>query len=411
MKTHKINIILFALVIFSLATVNILNTNKPKISITEKRILKPMPEFSLHSLTEGEFLKDFDEHFADTFVFRDNFVEISKNLNKCRGLNSNDDIKIAESYGDNTFASPNSNEYDKVDVNIKNEDPVTILFKDNRALSIHKFYPEKAKNYANAINKFANKLSEDIKVYSIIVPDQIEFIKDERFKSMSDSEAFTLEYVYSYFGDRVIPINIYESLKKNSDKYLYFNTDHHWTALGAYYGYTSFIKALGENPEPLSAYDIIEFENYLGSRYPLNEDLAQNPDTVQVFRHKNINEFEYYINNEGEYRKSDLLNMSYKDKENKYGAFLGGDSPLSKIISSNKNQKKILVIKDSFGNAFVPFLAPHYEEVYIVDPRYIDQSVYQLIEQNNIDEVLFLNTISVTTKHNFPKILEKLSIQ
>ncbi len=408
MKAHKINIILFALVIFSLATINILDTNKPKISLAEKRVLKPMPQFSFQSLTEGEFLRDFDDHFADTFVFRDNFVEISKSINKYRGLNSND-IKLANSYGDNTFTNPDNIDFDKVDVDVSNEDPVTILFKDNVALTLHKFYPEKAKNYANAINMFANKLSDDIKVYSIIVPDQIEFIKDERIKSMSDPEQFTIEYVNSYFNDRVIPINIYDSLKENSDEYLYFKTDHHWTALGAYYGYTGFIKALGENREPLSVYDILEFEDYLGSRYPLNEDLAQNPDTVQVFKHKNINEFEYYIHKDNEYLKSDLLNMSYKDKDNKYGVFLGGDTPLSKIITSNENQKKILVVKDSYGNAFIPFLSPHYEEIYIVDPRYIDQSVYQLIEENNIEEVLFINTISVTTKNNFPKILEKLN--
>ncbi|MTI48914.1 DHHW family protein [Sporosalibacterium faouarense] len=410
MKANRLNIVVFIIIIFSLSIVNILNPHKPKISEIERRVLKPMPEFSFQALREGLFLKEYDEHFADTFIFRESFVKLSKTVNTYRGVKSDDNIKLITNYGDNIAQIDN---LDKIDVNAENEDPVTILFKDNRALTLHKFYPEKAQNYANAINKFRNKLNDGVRVYSLLVPDQIEFIKDEKYKSLSDPQDFTLEYVNMQLKDNVEFINIYDSLKNNSDKYLYFKTDHHWTDLGAYYGYTGFIKQLGETPVDLSMYKVINIDNFLGTRYALNEELASNPDTVQVFMHKDLDKYQYSVYNmeTNNYESADLFDMSFEDGEkgSKYGIFLGGDRPLAKIISSNKNGRKILIIKDSYGNAFTPFLIPHFEEIYVVDPRHFDMDIFNLIEKNNIGEVLFLNTIHVTSKNGYSKVLENLS--
>lgn len=368
-----------------------------------------MPEFSLESLREGQYLKEFDEYFADTFIFRETFVKVSKTVHAHRGVKNDDNIKLITNRDD----IAQNNDLDKVDVDVENEGPVTILFKDNRALTLHKFYPEKAKRYAEAINSFTSNADEDIKVYSMLIPDQIEFIKDKKYKKLSDPQDFTLEYINMHLSDNIEFINVYDSIANNSDKYLYFKTDHHWTALGAYYGYVGFIKQLGEDPIDLTMYKVINIENFLGTRYALNEELADNPDTVQVFIHPDLESFEYYVYNSEthEYVSTDLFDMSFLDGEkgSKYGIFLGGDTPLSKIISHDKNGRKILIIKDSYGNAFAPFLAPHFEEVYIVDPRHFDMNIFSLIENNDINEVLFLNSIHVTSKNGFSKVLEKLS--
>lgn len=396
MRAHKMNLIIFILVIFSLSVFNILNTDKPKISEIEKRVLTPMPKISAKSLKEGEFTKEYDSYFADTFIFRDTFVKISKAINEFRGIKGKDEIELITNY-------------DKLDITLEAEDPVTILFKNNRAITLHKFYSNKATNYANALNKFTNKLNENVKVYSLLVPDQIEFIEDEKFKKLSDSQEFTIEYVKEHLDSKIKFIHIYNNLKANSDKYLYFKTDHHWTALGAYYGYVGFMNSIGMEPISLDLYEKIEAKDFLGSRYAINEKLKENPDIVQVFKYKDIDSYEYLVYINDKYLDAKLLDMTYLEKPNKYGVFLGGDKPLSKVISTNKNDKKILVIKDSFGNAFIPFLAPHYEEIYIVDPRYFKLDIYDLIEENQIDEVLFLNTIHVVSKNGFPKTLEILS--
>jgi hypothetical protein len=267
-----------------------------------------------------------------------------------------------------------------------------------------------------ALNDFADTIDPSVQIYSVLIPDRIEFESDESLKALSDSEEVTIQYVNTLLSDRIAPINIYDGIKAKSSDYIYFNTDHHWTALGAYYGYSAFVSALGETPIPLSDYDRERFNNFLGSRYALNNNLEKNPDYVDVFKYKELDSLSYTVYREGVYEEAPLLDMTFKELPNKYGVFLGGDWPLSKVsrnISDDKtptNGKKLLIIKDSYGNAFTPFIAPHYDETYIVDPRYIDDSidVRALIDENQIDEVLFINTISVTTKNGFPAIISGL---
>lgn len=415
MKAHKLNIFGLLLIIYGLAAVNLFITDKPTLSTIENRELLTLPTYSFEDLKSGHFFKNFDDYFADNFIFRERFVALGQEIDGLKGYQREEKLAIVETYGDNTFDSGNE-DMNRVDVELENEDPVTILFKENVALTLHKFYPEKAKKYAVALNDFADTIDPSVQIYSVLIPDRIEFESDESLKALSDSEEVTIQYVNTLLSDRIAPINIYDGIKAKSSDYIYFNTDHHWTALGAYYGYSAFVSALGETPIPLSDYDRERFNNFLGSRYALNNNLEKNPDYVDVFKYKELDSLSYVVYREGAYEEAPLLDMTFKELPNKYGVFLGGDWPLSKVsrnIPDDKtpaNGKKLLIIKDSYGNAFTPFIAPHYDETYIVDPRYIDDSidVRALIDENQIDEVLFINTISVTTKNGFPAIISGL---
>jgi hypothetical protein len=105
-----------------------------------------------------------------------------------------------------------------------------------------------------------------------------------------------------------------------------------------------------------------------------------------------------------------VLDMTHADKKNKYRIFLSGDRPLGKISTEVKNEKKILIIKDSYGNAFIPFLIPHYEEIYIVDPRQYKSNVLKLIKDNGIQEVLFLNYVPAVDMKNIIDLIGKMMI-
>lgn len=409
MKIYKLNILVFVLCISVLGLFNVFNTNKPTISEIERRTLKQFPSFSLGSLARGEFFREFDEYFADTFIFRESFVRVSNGVNSYKGIKSSENAQLVSNHGDNTFENHDSDNPNSVDVKHEDEEPVTILFLRDRALTLHKFFPDKAQNYASAINDFSSNLSEDIKVYSILVPDQVEFIDNSKYKSLSDPQDYTIQYVNSKFNRRVVPIDVYKAIQNNSDKYLYFRTDHHWTALGAYYAYTSFMNSLGKEYIDINSYELLDFENFLGTRVALNPDLESHPDKIEVFKHKDYDSFKYYVFRDDGYASADMLDMSYVEGRHKYGVFLGGDKALAKIQSGNPNGNKIMIIKDSYANAFIPFLVPHYEEIYIVDPRHISKNIYELIEENGISEVLFLNTVHVTSKNGYPRILKELS--
>lgn len=408
MKSYKLNILVFTLVIFLLGMINILNTNKPILSELENRALKERPQFSFQSLVKGNFFKEFDEYFADTFVFRYQFIQIGAGFNYYKGVRNDENVQLVSNYGDNLDGGQAMNS-DSIDIKHENEEPVTILFLNDKALTIHRFYPEKAENYAEALNRFAAKLDNEVKVFSLLVPDQIAFIDNEKYKGLSDSQDKTIAYVNSKLEERITPINVYSTLEANREQYLYFRTDHHWTSLGAYYAYTAMMDQLGISFYDVNSYDTILFSEFLGSRYALNQKLGSYPDTLQVLKHKETESFQYFVFQNGEYVQADLFDMKYAQEQNKYAIFLGGDKPLSKITSNNENGKKLLVIKDSYGNAFIPFLIPHYEEIYIVDPRHNTESVYGLIEENRINEVLFLNTIHATSKNGIPQILDQLS--
>lgn len=271
----------------------------------------------------------------------------------------------------------------------------SVLIVNNKIMEIFTSNEAGAKAYAGVINDFSDKVDSNIKIYSMLVPTQIEFTAREKYKDLSSSQKDAIKLVNDKFNDRVEPIDVYSTLKENSDQYIYFRSDHHWTALGAYYAYTSFARHIGEEPVPLDKYEVDKVENYLGSLYSitLDKNVKKSPDTIYLY--KPFIDHEYHIYYDGPL-KMNVLDMNHANKERKYRIFISGDRPWGRIRTEVKNGKKIAIIKDSYGNAFVPFLIPHYEEIYIIDPRQFKLNIYTFVEEKEIDEVMFLNYVMVT---------------
>jgi len=265
--------------------------------------------------------------------------------------------------------------------------------------------------YAESINDFAAQLDESDKVYSIVAPSHIEFIESEKYRSMAESQADATNFINSGFNGQVTPVNIYNSLGEHSDEYIYFRSDHHWTALGAYYAYTAFAKTIGDKPYELDAFEKVDIEGFLGTLYNATYSRAvkANPDTVSVY--KPFVESTYTIYTKGNQKLNyDVINMYWKKKPNKYMVFLSGDNPLSIIDTELDNGKKIMVLKDSYGNAFIPYLMNHYDEIYIIDPRHYDAGAITLAKENDIHEFLFINSAIVVAGHtSFAKKIYKVS--
>lgn len=224
---------------------------------------------------------------------------------------------------------------------------------------------------------------------------------------MSASQQRTISTVNTHLNPQIVKIDAYNTLRRHSDEYLFFGSDHHWTALGAYYAYTAFIEARGDKAVELEVYEVDEVTPYLGSLYSssLHESIKNNPDTIYLY--KPFVEHEYRVYYEGSI-KMPVLDMNRVQSNNKYNIFMSGDRPWGRIVTEVKNGKKIVVIKDSYGNAFVPFLIPHYEEVYIVDPRQFQLNITTFIEERGIQEVLFLNYAKITEYGGFTDLLHKM---
>ena len=254
----------------------------------------------------------------------------------------------------------------------------------------------RATTYAETINGFADKLS-GITVYDMVIPNHTEMGLPQRLKDSdapSTSQAENIKSIYSKLSDKVTPVNAYNYLADHNDEYIYFGSDHHWSGLGAYYAYSAFAKT--NNLPVLSLDDCTEqqIEGFTGTF--TNTASGLDTDTVHYW------EFPYEVtmditDESGNVNTYTSPYYQYAEAGSlTYGVFIMGDHPLTVLNSASENAeagKKIAVIKESYGNAFVPYLTYNYEEVHVIDFRTFGDNLVSYCQQNGIDEVLFLNGV------------------
>ncbi|WMJ76171.1 MULTISPECIES: DHHW family protein [unclassified Sedimentibacter] len=397
-----INIIIFISLIYVISILNITSPKDAAVSQTENRTLAQRPDFNTTDLFSGKYFSDFEKYFADHFYHREQLVQINNDLSYLKGIKRNEEASIVAFDGQNVGGNETSDNN-----NVEASTKGNLLILNDTVMELYKFNEDKSKSYADMIATVSNKLGKDVKVYSLLAPIQVEFLKNEKYKNLSDSQIDAIEFVNSNLQDGIIPVDAYHPIKEHIDEYVYFRTDHHWTALGAYYGYTGFAKAAGLEAVSLKDYQVGEASGYLGHISTVNpsETVNSNPDDVVYYEPPVDTDMTvyYYDKDTGEKKsyKGKVINKSYAKLDQKYGVFIGGDFPLGVIKTSAKSDKKIMVIKDSYGNAFIPFLTPHYSEIYVIDPRHYKESIVDLVEENNIGEVLFLNYVLTTNFENF----------
>lgn len=286
----------------------------------------------------------------------------------------------------------------------------TYLVLKDRAILLYKFSSASAEAYAKAINRLRASIDRKVRIYDMLVPSQIEFLGIEKYRSLSDSQNNAFRHVNKLLDKTVTSIDAYGALLNHKDEHIYLRTDHHWTALGAYYAYSEFMKTIGEVPISLSKYKTEEIRGYLGSAYAatLNSSLKRNPDTITLYIPFTPNEYTVYTSS-GEALKRNVVESSFvHDGIIDYSVFLGGDFPWGVIKTTNQNKKHLLVLKDSYGNAFIPFLLPHYEEIYYIDPRHFKTNLLKFIEDKGITDVLLLNGSFVTTYSGIADLLNAI---
>lgn len=265
------------------------------------------------------------------------------------------------------------------------------------AYELYTYVDSTADNYADAVNYTAEQLEGQAKVYDMIIPLSTGVtLPDKYFDEIESSDQFSaLNAIYGKLSDKVIPVNIYDNLMKHRDEYIYFRTDHHWTSLGAYYGYEKWCSLKDILPISLDRREHADYGNFLGSLYYDTDNpevLKKNPDTLEAYFPMN----DVYT---GSADDKDPVIFDYTDFADyaKYNAFLGGDKPLVVITNDSISDGSVcLVIKESFGNCFVPYLADHYNKVYVYDYRYSDENLIDAARSIGADDVIFVNNIGMT---------------
>jgi hypothetical protein len=273
-----------------------------------------------------------------------------------------------------------------------------ILVFDDRLVELFGYSKRSSERYAGVINGFREVLPESVRVFSLVVPTQIEFVP-EVYREISDSELEAITTVYDALAEGVISVDAYSEIAKHTEEYLYFRTDHHWTALGAYYAYRAFADAAGFAPKELSEYEEIAIPGFLGYLYNRapSQSLREKPDTIYCYRYKGELE-----------TSSKLLYLPGKNGAATYSVFLGGDHPKLTVTTSVKNGKTAVIIKDSFANAFIPWLAPHYENLVVLDPRHFEGSARDVISGYENVDLIFLDYAITTSFGDFITAIERI---
>ena len=267
-----------------------------------------------------------------------------------------------------------------------------IFIYNNAAFELFYGSESMAKNYADTISNIKNSLDDDITVYNVLVPTHVGVGLPDKFSDISNSQEDYLNTICNSYSADVISVNVFDTIMHHRDEYLYFNTDHHWTAKSAYYAYADFADKAGIEAIPLESMEKNEITDYFGS-FTNNDEVAAYltiPDTVVYYKtDADIECMQYDKNAENPYET--LLLHEYATGINSYGVFLGGDNPLMVAKNSDGNGKKIAVIKESYGNAFAPFIAFTYSETHIIDSRYFKADLKQYLKDNEITDVIFIN--------------------
>jgi hypothetical protein len=414
-------------------------SDKDAVTQTENRTLAVLPQWSKKTLWSGDYFRGLENYAADHMAFRDVLVNISKAITSFQGLTGKDNaVLIASDANNSTDRSiksvaedqplhsslPSSHKIQGAIPPIIKEGPSQlspneaghllgkVLILKDRAMNLYNYSPIAGKTYADTINKFrldaSIRLNNPIRISVLLAPTSVEFIRSAKLKKLSSSQRDSIHAVYNQLDPTVAAIPALEYLQDHVEEDLFFRTDHHWTATGAYYAYAAFMNTQGIMPIPLLNYKTVDVKGFLGSLYSatLSKRLASEPDTIRLY--KPYVKCEYYVHYRGPL-KMDLLDMSHATKQNKYRIFLSGDRPWGQISTEINNGLRIAVIKDSFGNAFIPFLVPHYQEIFIIDPRQFDQELLPFIETHKINEVLFMNNIGVTSDSSFSELVKKIS--
>lgn len=409
---------------------------KPTVSEYERRDLAEFPKFSLEALFSGSFTSDFDSFYADTFPFREDLVKLGAQIEDLRGIRM-DDIRIhettptpapvapdplpvqssvpaassseaptiseqmsasSESSGSSEAISSEaaSSQAPAADPNAPAPEQYnSVLVYQNRAMAPFGGTEAMAGYYASVLSDYQKKLGDDVTIYNLLVPTSIEFYLPEKYQSVTNSQKKSIDYIYSQLDPRIKRVDAYSALQQHTDEYLYFATDHHWTGLGAYYAYTAFAEEAGFDPKSLEQMEKRTISPFIGTMYNQTQDpkLLENPDYVDYHITDTQHQAYQFVKNSPHDGKKISVWADYAKGGNSYSVYLHGDWPLIRVDTEHKNGRKIMVVKESFGNAFAPYLIPHYEQVFIVDARYFQINGEKFIKDNGINEILFINNI------------------
>lgn len=406
--------------------------SRPTYSELENRELAKSPSFSWKTLFAGSYTRDVSSWYSDSEPYRDSFLTLSMEFDNAKRLNiakdgeeevafiagdsdeeETSDVAVTmgataepvqeEAVADSIPAKPKAEEKAK----IANHGIVLVGSEPNvRALMSYRGGPNVCNSYAQMANRYQRELGSDVQVYCMLIPTAVEFYCPEKAKSRMKSQRETIDNAYAALDSCVIAVDAYSNIAAHTDEDIYLRTDHHWAPLGAFYAAEAFAKAAGVDFKDLTHYDRKVVKRYVGSMYRYSKDISvkRSPEDFVYYTPRDIEYQTTYIN----YVVDENYNVTgnsgpiageyfftFKDGSGgAYCTFMGGDNKITQVRTGVNNGRRMILLKDSYGNAVPGYLFFSFEEIHVIDARYFTENIKSYVRKHKITDLVFGNNVA-----------------
>ena len=405
-------------------------------SMIEKRKLAEFPTFTAESYFSGQFTAGINTWFTDTVPYRDDFKNAGNGFKGMFGITTEDTVNFvgdvkkvpkkvpktttssvpsensqpqtsqASQVSQTSQAEPSkpqessqpeessSRNYREEDADYKIENGVIVVYQDGHYRGLEMFGGGSGNAYVDALNDLRDRLDDDVRMYSMIAPLASEYYTPANCAEYTVNQKEYFDDLASRLHDGITSIDIDSVLAQHTAEPIYCRTDHHWMPLGAYYATQTFAKVAGVDFKELSTFQPKTIEGFVGTMYAFSGgdiNIKNDPEDFTYYVPDNYGQCRTdYYDTAFNYDGSGNFFQGVGDPQtNAYLTFFGGDEQIVKVHTNIKNGRKLLIIKDSYGNAEPEFLMNSFEDIYIVDMRYFQPNLVDFIEQLDITDVLF----------------------
>ncbi len=356
---YRIITLLFAAVVFGFSAGNLIKKDR-EYSETENRMLEQKPSVSISGIADGSYMEKYETYQADQFAGRDTWMEIKTGMELLLGKRESNGVFLGED-----------------------------------GVLMEELSDDSGKNVAEnleEINNFAAR-NEGINFYFLLAPNAAQVWKEKlpAFAVTEDQEK-QFAGVQQELSESIQWVDALGVLQEHKDEEIYYHTDHHWTSLAASYVFEGLrdVMQLDETYiTPLKPYAVTnDFQGTLSAKSGYERRAKE---TIYAYLPEDGQDTGLVVYDvEAGEKTASLYDTDKLNERDKYGVFLGGNSPLLDIQTVSDSQRKLLIFKDSYANCMIPFLVSSFRQIEVVDPRYYYGDVQTLIEENDITDVLFL---------------------
>ncbi len=334
-----------------------------EFSQMENRCLQQLPVPTVKRVLSGEFMSEFETYVTDQFVGRDGWIAMKSSTERLLGKRENNGVYFCT---DDTLIT----RFDPPD-------------------------PGKLAGNLGYVQQFAEKAPGQ--VYFSLIPTQACIWADRLpagAPNASQPDVLTQ-------AQAAVPgaswCDLHAPLAAHADEDIFYRTDHHWTSLGAYYGYAALCEAMGLTPVPLSGYQKTTVtEDFYGTVFSSSGVRWVRPDAIDTYvPDTGVEVVSITYDNRGQQVEEPraLYEASYLEVKDKYAMFLGGQQPLGIVRTPNTDAPKLLLVRDSYSDSLVPFLTAHFSEIHLIDLRYYKLSAVDYMAKHGIDTAVVLYSV------------------